>query len=182
MHSVMFSVKKSFHAILRATRHRTSLFHKKLTPARFDMMYALFGNREKKLVVRQKRLGEILGVTRPTVSRMSRSLETLGLLTRKRSTSDRRNVVMELTREGYRLIRRAHSFFVKRGWADLAICTALGHDDDRTLDGNRWWDAPYVYKEMDSLESLLGKIRYEYADYATLQYVRWRPPEATRSA
>ena len=174
----MFSVKKSFHSILRVTRQRTSIFHPKLTPARFDMMYALFGNDEKKLVIRQKRLCEILGVTRPTVSRMSRSLETLGLLTRTRSTSDKRNIVMELTKAGYRLIRRAHDAFVKRGWADLAICTALGHDAGRTLDRNRWWHPPYVYKEMDTLEALLDKIRYEYADFATLQYVRWRPPEA----
>jgi DNA-binding MarR family transcriptional regulator len=182
MHSVIFGIKKAYHGTLRLLRYRIRIFHAKLTPARFDMMYALFGNREVKLVIRQKRMCEILGVTKPTVSRMSRSLEALGLVTRTRSLIDRRNVVIELTKAGYRLIKEAHAFFVKRGWADLAVCTALGHDEARTIDGNRWADAVYVYKEMDTLEAILDRIRHEYRDFATLQYVRWRPPEARPAA
>jgi DNA-binding MarR family transcriptional regulator len=174
MHSTFFAVKKAFHGILRITRRRTSLFHPKLTPARFDMMYALFGNREAKLVVRQKRLCEILGVTRPTVSRMSRSLETLGLVTRTKSTIDGRNIVIQLTKFGFDVIRRAHRIFVKRGWSDLALCTALGAHPG----GNRWFDAVHCYKERDTLEDLLRRLRDEYGDFATLEYVRWAVPGA----
>jgi DNA-binding MarR family transcriptional regulator len=137
------------------------------------MLYALFGEREVKLVLRQKRLGEVLGVTRPTVSRMSRSLETLGLLTRTRSERDRRNVILELTKMGYRLIKRVHKRWVKAGWAELAVSSALGHADDRDRDANRWWDAVYCKTQVDMLEGLLHKMRHEYCDVGSLYYPRW---------
>jgi DNA-binding MarR family transcriptional regulator len=141
------------------------------------MMFALFGQRQKRLVVRQKRLCQILGVTTPTVSRMSRSLETLGLLTRTRSTIDRRQVVIELTKAGFRLFKRVYKFCTTRGWSHLAMCTGVGGHPE----GNRWFDAAYCHPRLDTLEGLLDGIRVEFRDFGTLDYPGWGPP-ATSAA
>jgi DNA-binding MarR family transcriptional regulator len=109
-------------------------------------------------------------VSRPTVSRMLASLEQLGLVCRKRSRDDRRQFIVALTRRGCALIRKARRLFIGSGWAQLALDTAFGQPD------NLWWDDFHCFRQMDSLEGLLRRIRDTFGDFARLYYP-WHPDD-----
>ena len=66
-----------------------------VTPARFDLMRILYGNREYSMS--QSFLRAQLGVARATVSKMLRALEKLGLVERKPDEWDRRTKRVTLT-------------------------------------------------------------------------------------
>jgi DNA-binding MarR family transcriptional regulator len=173
MNAIFFGLKKAFHGTLRVARpmlHRLGL-----TAARFDMLYALRGHDWKsRSVMHQARLGRVLGVSRPTVSRMLRSLEQLGLVLRTRSGRDRRQLEVRLTPEGRALIRKAHSALVRRGWAQLAVDSALGGSTSTPF--GSWHDDTYCLYEMAKLDDLLGRIRRAFGDVATLDYP-WSPDD-----
>ena len=76
MHVLYFGLKRAFHATLKI--NRPLLDRHAITPARFDLLYVIHLERWGSL--RQSKLRRVLGVARPTISRMVRSLETLGLL------------------------------------------------------------------------------------------------------
>ena len=115
MHAIFFATKRAFHGGLRITRPRFQSVARGMTGARFDMMYALtrsipgphkFSNAR---YVLQSDLRKILGVTAPVVSRMLRSLEALGWVTRERCLhGDRRQRKVSLTKEGLKYFRKAH--------------------------------------------------------------------------
>ena len=63
---------------------------------------------------------------------------------------------------------RARAAFVRSGWAQLAVDTALG--------GERWCDGNFCLMQMDTLDGLLRAIRREYRDVASLYY-RWHPDD-----
>jgi DNA-binding MarR family transcriptional regulator len=172
MHAIFFGLKRSFHGTLRIAR--TTFRRLGLTPARFDMLYALFGQSSgSRIFMRQSRLCRVLGVTRPTVSRMVRSLEELGLVRRSRSETDRRQLEVRLTPHGRSRIRFAHKLLTRSGWAKLAVDTALGADSHKT---HRWCDEGYCLEEMDTLDGLLGRIRRAFGDVGTLDYP-WNPDD-----
>ncbi|HEX4448556.1 MAG TPA: MarR family transcriptional regulator [Polyangiaceae bacterium] len=164
MHTVFFGLKRAHHATLGLTRN--ALKSMRLTAARFDLLFAL---KDSRLGMLQSRLRRLLGVSRTTVSRMLASLEQLGLLTRKRSWSDRRTRDVNLTPRGRATITRAHRRFTRSGWAQLAVDSALGTDG-----AYRW------YREGDSIQAtalvdgLLGQVRRVFGDRATLVYP-WEP-------
>src|SRR5258708_28960910 len=107
MNGLFFGCKKAFHGCLRITR--PWLKHLGLTAARFDMLTAI---REHPYRALQSSLRKTLGVTAPTVSRMLRSLEQLGLIERARCISDRRQVQVTLTAAGLKSLRRATAAFI----------------------------------------------------------------------
>ncbi|HEX4445392.1 MAG TPA: MarR family transcriptional regulator [Polyangiaceae bacterium] len=164
MHTVFFGLKRAHHATLALTRE--ALKRMGLTAARFDLLFAL---KDSRLGMLQSRLRRLLGVSRTTVSRMLASLEQLGLLTRKRSWSDRRTRDVNLTPRGRATITLAHRRFTRSGWAQLAVDSALGTDG-----AYRW------YREGDSIQAtalfdgLLRQIRRVFPDRATLVYP-WEP-------
>jgi DNA-binding MarR family transcriptional regulator len=79
-----------------------------LTPARFDLLYALRSIRPHSQD--QTELAKRLGVSRPTVCKMIGALEKAGILVRRTSVFDRRFRSIELTRYG----RRCFSKLLKR--------------------------------------------------------------------
>ena len=171
MNAIFFDLKRAFHGTLRITR--ASLARLGLTAARFDLLYALpHGFQQYEQGIRQSALRRELGVSRPTVSRMLASLEQLGLVRRRRSLDDRRQSIVALTRRGCTLIRKAKRIFIGSGWAQLALDTAfdVGHP------GGLWCDDFHCFREMDTLEGLLWRIRHTFGDFARLHYP-WHPDD-----
>ncbi len=115
MNSIFFGLKRAFHGALAVTRKRLQAVSPGMTAARFDMMYLLAGGRDGRQVVEsfyaenvlQCVLGFELGVSRPVVARMLRSLEKLGWVKRRRWEHDGRYRVVTLTFAGLQCVRAA---------------------------------------------------------------------------
>jgi DNA-binding MarR family transcriptional regulator len=95
VHPLFFGLKRAHQATLRVSRDL--LVASDLTPARFDMMFAIA---EEARGILQSALCKALGVTRATVSRMLRSLEQLGFVRRERVPRDKRQWRVLLTARG----------------------------------------------------------------------------------
>jgi DNA-binding MarR family transcriptional regulator len=114
MHSVSFQLKRA-HLQAVAFGRQAVRKVKNMTPARFDLLYALrqvnlgvsplFGFRTFGLT--QCDLTRTLGLSRATVSKMLKRLEQLGWVSRVRASDDRRKKYVKLTEEGLRRIWRA---------------------------------------------------------------------------
>jgi DNA-binding MarR family transcriptional regulator len=171
MNQNFFGLKRAFHGTLRITR--AALARIGLTAARFDLLHALPHEvGQYRPQTRQSALRGKLGVSRPTISRMLRSLEELGLVRRTRDSFDGRQLVVTLTPSGEALIRRAERRFIRSGWAQLAIDCAL----DMASPGKRWSDPMHCLWQMETLEGLLRRIRKAFGDVATLYYP-WHPDD-----
>ena len=100
MHDVAFTIKR---AHLRTTHIAQRCVRRfGLTPARYDMMYAIWQHR----ATRQSDLWSLFHVSRTTVSRMLIALEGLGLVQRTRRRG-RTSCALELTTKGQDIIRDA---------------------------------------------------------------------------
>ncbi len=73
-----------------------------VTVAQFRMLVVLEGAEDARL----NRLAELLGVTSSTALRMVDRLVSAGLVTRRENAADRREVLIRLTTDGARLVRR----------------------------------------------------------------------------
>ena len=111
MHQMSFKLKRCFHSALRFHRAVSQPFHRKLTPARFDLLHTIVVSRGS---AEQSEIVKMLGVTRPTVSRMLRSLLELGWIQRKRSPRHPRAWIIFLTDLGRSLIKLAARVIFKR--------------------------------------------------------------------
>jgi DNA-binding MarR family transcriptional regulator len=164
MNAIFFGAKRAFQASLRITR--PWLVRLGLTAARFDMLTAIWRH---PCGVFQRNLREMLGVTAPTISRMLRSLEELGLLTRERGLGgDKRQLHVTLTPAGLALIRRATRLLIDSGAAQLAV--------DCALTNNRAHDESLCFVEMARAESMLSLLRNAFRDIARLHYP-WHPDD-----
>jgi DNA-binding MarR family transcriptional regulator len=163
MNQIFFGLKRAHHGVLRITR--PALARLGLTPARFDLLYALHG---REWGVSQRSLRGILGVSAPTVCRMLASLEKLGLVRRELEYGYRRRRNVRLTEEGLRRIRRAIHRFIRWGWAQLAVNSALCPE--------RWYDEGACFWAMEDCDSTLTGFRRAYGDVATL-YFPWHPDD-----
>jgi DNA-binding MarR family transcriptional regulator len=187
MNAVFFGLKRAHQSTLRITR--PMLHAMGLTAARFDMLFVLLESPEGRgwtlgrrpgpnSGLLQSRLRKILGVSRPTVSRMLASLEELGILVRRRCELDRRQLRVTLTAFGRSIIRKADRVLRRSGWAQLALDSALGadHDPNSGWRDSRWCDEMHCLEEMSLLEATLSKVRRAFRDFASLDY-RWRPDD-----
>ena len=163
MNAIFFGCKRAFHSCLRLTRPWITRLG--LTGARFDMLTAI---RRYPCGPFQRDLREMLGVSRATISRMLRSLEELGLIQRRRSDVDRRQLHVSLTAAGRNLLDRATAACIGTGIVQLAVDSALtsgqAHDESLCL------------TQMDAAESILGRIRDAFGDVARLHYP-WHPDD-----
>jgi DNA-binding MarR family transcriptional regulator len=126
MHSILFSVKRADQSSRALQRRLLDPYG--ITPARYDMLFVILKNRNKKLTrwMFQSRLRKELGYTAPTTSRMAKSLERLGLITRKRTwTNDKRQVLIELTQSALALLKRIRECVIAPGILWLALHTAM---------------------------------------------------------
>jgi DNA-binding MarR family transcriptional regulator len=166
MNAIAFGTKRAFHAFVRFTRKHFA--GAGLTAARFDLMYAVYGDprRDESCGSFQRDLPAKLGVTAGVVSRMLRSLEDLGLVTRKPPACDRRQRHVTLTEAGLTCFRDAWSLLVRllRRYVYEAICFGQHRDPEQ-----RFW-------RMVQLESYLDVVRHDFGDTATLYY-RWGHPD-----
>jgi DNA-binding MarR family transcriptional regulator len=111
MHHLSFSVKRIHLRTIELLKPLAKLFG--LTPARFDMLYALWGRSKKYVHTTQRDLQSILDVCAATVSRMAQSLEDLGLITREEFALDRRKVLVRFTPEGLARFESAYRELVE---------------------------------------------------------------------
>ncbi len=163
MNAHFFGAKRAFYATLRVAR--PALAELGLTPARFDLMYALLPAADQTFFrLRQSELRDVLGVSGATVCRMLRSLETLGFIKRRREESEKRQRIVELTKEGVARVRAVCDDLIDSDSVALALDSALG--------GERWLDRGYCFLEKDTADSVFRRIRHGFGDKATLTY-RW---------
>jgi DNA-binding MarR family transcriptional regulator len=160
VHDTFFGMKRAFHGILRITRR--PLATRGLTPARFDMLYVLYARMDHSAL--QSAIRRVLGVTAPTVSRMLGSLEKLGLIKRMRFELDKRERVVALTEGGLRCMQSAHDAFVASGAAQLALDCALAFPTQH--------DKRRCGRIVRLLDRLVGRMRLQFGDTATLAYHR----------
>jgi DNA-binding MarR family transcriptional regulator len=160
MNAMFFGAKRAYHGTLRICRK--PLRSLGLTAARYDMMYVLM----QKRAVLQSDVRRNLGVCRSVVSRMLRSLEALGWVTRIVKRKDTRQRWVKLTEAGLRCIRTAYNVLARASMrlVYIAICSSKKRDREKQLD------------EMFRLECYFDAIRYHYGDTATLYY-RWGHPD-----
>jgi DNA-binding MarR family transcriptional regulator len=124
MDAVFFSFKRAFHATLRCSR--PVLARAGLTPARFDVLYALA---REQTACTQAELRRMLGVARATMSEMLATLEGLGWIRRVRDRGDGRTRAVSLTAEGRTLLERAYEAGIGSGLVPLAVDSALSCGD-----------------------------------------------------
>jgi DNA-binding MarR family transcriptional regulator len=168
MNAIFFGCKRAFHGCTRMARQ--ALQGLGLTPARFDMLTAIgVDDSFASSTCTQRTLRSALGVSAPTVSRMVRSLEDLGLVERRRETyGDRRQIKVRLTELGLKHMRKAQRLILGTGAVQLAV--------DCALTDHRPYDESACLVQMDLTESILFRIRRAFGDFATLQYP-WHPDD-----
>jgi DNA-binding MarR family transcriptional regulator len=165
MHVVFFGLKRAYHGTLRITRE--PLRGRGLTPARFDLLYAV---KECPGGVLQSALRRILGVCRATASKMLISLEELGLVKRTVYRYDRRQRLVRLTGYGRHSIRDAKGDFIRSGWAELAFASAIG-----STGLCHWYDQDGCFEQKTWLLERLDALRHGFFDFASLEYSRTHP-------
>ncbi len=121
MHFLSFSLKRAHLrtlALVRPWLHDTPI-----TPARFDLLYALRGMNCR---VAQSALTRAVGLAAPTVSRTLRRLEELGLIRRARVMHDKRMNLVEFTSAGFHEFERVFRQVFRPGHLTKAYAAALG--------------------------------------------------------
>ena len=111
MHALFFGLKRAYWASIAKSRKPLRERWPGLTAARFDLMHAVREHDGK--VILQSRLVRVLGVCRPVVTRMLKTLVQLGWVTRTKSSVDRRTYDIALTDTGKELIVSAHHRMVR---------------------------------------------------------------------
>jgi DNA-binding MarR family transcriptional regulator len=167
MHEIFFATKRAFHGVLRVMREPLLQQAPGLTPARFDLLYALRERRASRWSpVHQSLLRRDVGVCRSVISRMLRSLEKLGWVRRRKSQFDGRKRWVMLTRAGRACIRAAMRPILRTAerLVHRAICFGQHRKDSARL------------MHTDQLEAYLRGMRQRYRDRARLYY-SWHPDD-----
>jgi DNA-binding MarR family transcriptional regulator len=173
MNYYFFAMKRAFHATLRISRDVAAGFG--VTPARADMLYAIF--REPLATyagpagrgsLTQRQLREKLGVSAPTVSRMVRSLEALGFVKRRPSIHDGRTLDVSLTDLGWHRVRAMFFEIFKWDIFGFALDCALALIDPPGSDERN-------ERRRYDLYDLTTRIRLAFRDRATLEYPYFEP-------
>ncbi len=158
MTPLFFAAKRSFHSSLRVARELLAPFG--LTPARFDLLCAIS---DAKRPVTQSDLREILGVSGPTISRMLRSLEDLGLVVRSRYWGDMRQRLLQPTMECQMRMRAVLESVTRAGFVRLAVDSALASEVV--------FDGLACEREVASAYGLFRRFSHGLGDRATLEYL-----------
>ena len=161
MDAVFFSMKRGFHATLRFGRKVLGPLG--LTPARFDVLYALTDERVTKT---QAGLRRALGVARATISEMLDALEDLGWVRRSRCPHDWRTHDVCLTAAGRSVFERAYRHAIGEGTVPIAVDSALTPTDE---------DTEFTFRE--EIEALSGFLRRYFGDYAMRELYPWHYDE-----
>ena len=167
MHAILFGLKRAYWGSIAKSRRPLREHRPHLTAARFDLLHAVRLHPLQSML--QSRLRRVLGVCRPVVTRMVKSLVELGWLRRERSAIDRRTYDVWLTEEGAKVIDSAHHRFVRsvraRRWVHQGL---LGMD--------RWPDRDEALEAVEALEGWLNRLRAQWSAGGTLYYP-WHPDD-----
>ncbi len=166
MHALFFGLKRAYWGTVAKSRKLLRLHSPHLTAARFDLMHAVRG---WKFGVKQTALRERLGVCRPVLTRMLKSLVELGWLTRERCTGDRRTYWIEITEKGLQIIEGAYRRLVRSMRAARWVNQAL-------VGRERWPDKDRSFPRMQTIEWLLDKVRTFFNAGGGLYYP-WHPDD-----
>jgi len=174
MHAMLFGLKRGYYATLRFARRVLVKFG--VTPARFDLMFALWQYAPGHL---QSELRRILGVAGPTVSRMLKSLTQLGLVFRVRAMNDGREKMVLLTEKGKACVGRVVSALMETGQVEEVMARAAGGERAN-------WTLARGQLAILNLEEALIRVRRGFADRAQLlyrhcPYAQWWRPERRRA-
>jgi DNA-binding MarR family transcriptional regulator len=160
MHFMAFAFKRAHYTSLRLGRQYAKPFG--LTPARFDMLYAI--RREKNRS--QAFLARTLGVAGVTVSRMLRKLEALGFVRRRGPEwPDRRVKRVRITKLGRRhlhLVLRK----LKRWPMQFAFMRAVYCEKRFSR-----------FLALDDAHTLVCDMTKRLGDGASLDYPTWHPDD-----
>jgi DNA-binding MarR family transcriptional regulator len=162
MHHIFFSLKRTHHRALAYSRRLSVPYG--LTPARFDMMYAI--DRHRDSLLWQSHLRRLLGVTAATISRMVRSLEELGYITRDRNAFDRRQIDIRITKLGSSVFDFVENLTMTTGNVDFIVTGAFAV----------LWYAESAISDLFDFEAFLHRARDRLWDTATLRYP-WHPDD-----
>ena len=160
MHQLLFSLKRTHLRALAFQRHAIRPYP--LTPARFDMLFAM--RKHAGTHFKQSDLRRLLGINRATTSRMVRSLEKLGFLERKIYPYDRRQRLIRLTKEGTRVLETVEYEVVDYGMIDFGVTHSFAV---------KWYSEDAVCELLD-LEDRFHYARGQLFDGATFYY-DWHP-------
>jgi DNA-binding MarR family transcriptional regulator len=105
MNSIFFGLKRAYRGTPCGIRELLRKIG--LTPARHDMLAALRRFATQVPPLRQREVRSTLGVSGPTVSRMLKALEKLGLVQREKDPEDRRHRLVRITPSGAAALERA---------------------------------------------------------------------------
>jgi DNA-binding MarR family transcriptional regulator len=159
MHHIFFATKRVHHRSLAKMRPLAGVFG--LTPARFDMLYAIAPHAYG---ISQVDLCRVLGVTGATVSRMARSLQDLGFIVRARCTSDKRKLRSRLSEIGRRIFEAARRIIIEEDVIEPIVRRAFAVK----------WSTQESFAELLSFDAFLFRGRRRMHDTATLYYP-WYP-------
>jgi len=163
MHAILFAVKRTFHKSVWFGRFLLKDYL--LTPSRFDILYIVKKNAVRSMW--QSKIREILGIAGPTLSRMIKALVALGFIHRERSSFDRRQYEISLTKRGRSTIEHAIRAIIDSGIITSCIVHFVCSK----------WDCPATtLREVDELETTLRRMRERLHDEATLYYP-WHPDD-----
>lgn len=125
MDAVLFEMKKAHLAGNRFGRWMLKPFGEALTPARFNILLALY---EKP--TRQCDLWKLLGVVRSVVSEMLEAMEHLGWVKAIRA-ADGRTRLISMTVLGRKLFDAAYAWCIRSGAATIEVSRALAGPGSR---------------------------------------------------
>ena len=162
MHHIFFSLKRLHHRALAFSR--PFCVPPGLTPARYDMLHAI--DQHKDALLWQSHLCKILGVTAATISRMAKSLEQLGYITRTRNLFDRRQLDVRITTEGRRVFLLVEMSAIVSGALDFLITCAFAV----------FWYSKNAPADLLRFEGFLHCGRRRLFDTSTLYYP-WHPDD-----
>ena len=156
MHQLLFSLKRTHLRALALQRHAIRTFP--LTPARFDMLFAM--RKHAGPDFKQSDLRRLLGINSATTSRMAISLEKLGFLEREIYPYDRRQLLIRLTEEGARVLAAVEYEVVDYGMIEFGVTCAFAVK----------WYSPDAFSELYDLEDRFAYARGQLFDRATFYY------------
>src|ERR1700710_2923366 len=148
MHQLLFSLKRTHLRALALQRHAIRAFP--LTPARFDMLFAMRKHASSNF--KQSDLRRLLGINSATTSRMVRSLVTLGFIEREIYPYDRRQLLVRLTKEGADVLSTVEYEIVDYAMIDFAVTCAFSM---------KWYSEPAItdlYNREDRFHFARGQL------------------------
>jgi len=164
MHFLAFQFKRAHYTALRVSRPIAAKFG--LTPARFDMLYAIRYERRQS----QAQVARVLGVSGVTVSRMLRKLEELGLVRRHTNQwSDRRTKSPRLTRLGRR------RFFLTLDVLKAKLLQRTFMRASEASSSKPLGDAAFM--AVDEMRSSISGMMKCLGDRAAIHYPTWHPDD-----